>query len=66
MKLNKVIYFLVIVFIVNPISLYSKNIEEIVVTGTKSKTPIIDETGNLSFINSEAVSYTHRRCRRSR
>ena len=37
MKLNKVIYFLVIVFIVNPISLYSKNIEEIVVTGTKVK-----------------------------
>ena len=57
MKLNKVIYFLVIVFIVNPISLYSKNIEEIVVTGTKNKTPIIDETGNLSFINSEEINF---------
>jgi len=57
MKLNKVIYFLVIVFIVNSISLYSKNIEEIVVTGTKSKTQIIDQTGNLSFINSEEINF---------
>ena len=57
MKLNKIIYFLAIVFIVNPISLYSKNIEEIVVTGTKNKTPIIDETGNLSFINSEEINF---------
>ena len=57
MKLNKVIYFLVIIFIVYPISLYSKNIEEIVVTGTKNKTPIIDETGNLSFINSEEINF---------
>ena len=57
MKLNKIIYFLAIVFIVSPISLYSKNIEEIVVTGTKNKTPIIDETGNLSFINSEEINF---------
>ncbi len=57
MKLNKVIYFLVIVFIVNPIFIYSKNIEEIVVTGTKNKTPIIDETGNLSFINSGEINF---------
>ena len=57
MKLNKVIYFLIIVFIVNSISLYSKNIEEIVVTGTKSKTQIIDQTGNLSFINSEEINF---------
>ena len=57
MKLNKIIYFLAIIFIVNPISLYSKNIEEIVVTGTKNKTPIIDETGNLSFINSEEINF---------
>ena len=57
MKLNKVIYFLIIFFIVNSISLYSKNIEEIVVTGTKSKTQIIDQTGNLSFINSEEINF---------
>ena len=57
MKLNKIIYFLAIIFIVYRISLYSKNIEEIVVTGTKNKTPIIDETGNLSFINSEEINF---------
>ena len=57
MKLIKISYFLVIIFIVSPISLYSKNIEEIVVTGTKNKTPIIDETGNLSFINSEEINF---------
>ena len=32
-------------------------IEEIVVTGTKNETPIIDETGNLSFINSEEINF---------
>ena len=57
MKLNKIIYFLAIIFIINSISLYSKNIEEIVVTGTKNKPPIIDETGNLSFINSEEINF---------
>ena len=57
MKLNKVIYFLVIIFIVNSASLYSKNIEEIVVSGTKNKTQIIDETGNLSFINTEEINF---------
>ena len=57
MKLNKVIYFLAIIFIVNSASLYSKNIEEIVVSGTKNKTQIIDETGNLSFINTEEINF---------
>ena len=57
MKLNKIIYSFAIIFIINSISLYSKNIEEIVVTGTKNKTPIIDETGNLSFINNEEINF---------
>ena len=57
MKLNKVIYFLAIILIVNSASLYSKNIQEIVVSGTKNKTQIIDETGNLSFINTEEINF---------
>ena len=57
MKLNKLIFFFPIILIISSISLHSKNIEEIVVTGTKSKTKIINETGNLSFINNEEISF---------
>ena len=38
-------------------TIYSKNIEEIVVTGTKSKTQIINETGNLTFISNEEINF---------
>ena len=57
MKLNKLIFFFPIILIITSISLHSKNIEEIVVTGTKSKTKIINETGNLSFINNEEINF---------
>ena len=57
MKLNKLIFFFPIILIISSISLHSKNIEEIVVTGTKSKTKIINETGNLSFINNEEINF---------
>ena len=57
MKLNKDNLLSRYNFYCKPNILYSKNIEEIVVTGTKNKTPIIDETGNLSFINSEEINF---------
>ena len=57
MKLNKLIFSFTIILIISSISLYSKNIEEIVVTGTKSKTQIINETGNLSFISNEEINF---------
>ena len=55
MKLNKLIFSFTIILIISSISLYSKNIEEIVVTGTKGKTQIINETGNLSLISNEEI-----------
>ncbi len=57
MKLNKLIFSFTIILIISSISLYSKNIEEIVVTGTKSKTQIINETGNLSLISNEEINF---------
>ena len=57
MRLNKLIFSFAIILIISSISLYSKNIEEIVVTGTKSKTQIINETGNLSFIDNEEIIF---------
>ena len=57
MRLNKLIFSFAIILIISSISLYSKNIEEIVVTGTKSKTQIINETGNLSLISNEEINF---------
>ncbi len=56
MKLNKLIFSFTIMLVIST-TIYSKNIEEIVVTGTKSKTQIINETGNLTFISNEEINF---------
>jgi len=55
MRFIKFLYLIIILLTAN--MSFANNLDEIVVTGTKDKSQILDATGNITFIDSEEIKF---------